>query len=449
MTRSSLRACAPGRERRGPRRRGRDRGGPRGRRAGGGLGLLQAARGRARSHRAEVVDATAARSRQNRERSPCAPSPTSSSATRCSRRSSTSVIVLVGLARDQRPAGAAVPADRELLGRHHHGLHGRQRRDRARLPDHPDRARRVGHRRRRPRRVGQPRRRQHRHRAPEANHSTTAALAEVTARLQQVRSELPEEAEPPVVEVQRADRPYATFYLSFTSSERSVAGHHRLPGAHGAAAARHPRGRPARDQQRGRPPDRHARLDRPRPPGRAQPLARRRARARSSATTTSPPSARPRATWCRSTCWPTPTCARCDEFEDLIVADRDGALVRLSRRGARRARRRGGRPGRQVQRRGERLPRRLAAGRRQRDRGRRAPARRDGAHPPDAAGGHRDAPGVGRHDVHARRAQGDHEDAGRDDPDRRPGRCSCSWARCARRSCRWSPCRSRWSARRS
>jgi multidrug efflux pump len=54
------------------------------------------------------------------------------------------------------------------------------------------------------------------------NHNSTAALAEVTARLQQVRTELPEEAEPPVVEVQRADRPYATFYLSFNSSERSV-----------------------------------------------------------------------------------------------------------------------------------------------------------------------------------------------------------------------------------
>ena len=54
------------------------------------------------------------------------------------------------------------------------------------------------------------------------NHSSTAALAEVTARLQQVRSELPAEAEPPVVEVQRADRPYASFYLSFTSSERTV-----------------------------------------------------------------------------------------------------------------------------------------------------------------------------------------------------------------------------------
>src|SRR5918993_4020594 len=54
------------------------------------------------------------------------------------------------------------------------------------------------------------------------NHSSTAALAEITARLQQVRSELPTEAEPPVVEVQRADRPYGTFYLSFSSTERDI-----------------------------------------------------------------------------------------------------------------------------------------------------------------------------------------------------------------------------------
>src|ERR687895_224025 len=54
------------------------------------------------------------------------------------------------------------------------------------------------------------------------NHNSTAALAEITARLQQVRSELPQEAEPPIVEVQRADRPYASFYLSFTSTERDV-----------------------------------------------------------------------------------------------------------------------------------------------------------------------------------------------------------------------------------
>src|SRR5688572_16104816 len=55
------------------------------------------------------------------------------------------------------------------------------------------------------------------------NHNSTAALAEVSARLQQVRSELPGEAEPPSVEVQRTDRPYASFYLSFTSNERDIA----------------------------------------------------------------------------------------------------------------------------------------------------------------------------------------------------------------------------------
>ena len=54
------------------------------------------------------------------------------------------------------------------------------------------------------------------------NHSSTAALAEVTARLQQVRAELPPEAEPAAIEIQRADRPYASFYLSFSSQERAV-----------------------------------------------------------------------------------------------------------------------------------------------------------------------------------------------------------------------------------
>ena len=54
------------------------------------------------------------------------------------------------------------------------------------------------------------------------NHDSTAALAEVNARLQQVRSELPAEAEPPVVDLLRADRPYASFYISFTSEERSA-----------------------------------------------------------------------------------------------------------------------------------------------------------------------------------------------------------------------------------
>src|SRR5690606_14524746 len=56
----------------------------------------------------------------------------------------------------------------------------------------------------------------------ELDHDSTAALAEVTARLQQVRSELPADAEPPIVDVQRADRPYAAFYLSFNSDRRTV-----------------------------------------------------------------------------------------------------------------------------------------------------------------------------------------------------------------------------------
>lgn len=49
------------------------------------------------------------------------------------------------------------------------------------------------------------------------NHDSNDALAEISARLNQVRSELPDEAESPIIEIQRADRPFATFYLSFTS----------------------------------------------------------------------------------------------------------------------------------------------------------------------------------------------------------------------------------------
>lgn len=54
------------------------------------------------------------------------------------------------------------------------------------------------------------------------NQSSTAALAEISARLQQVRRELPTEAEPPQIELSRADRPYASFYLSFTSDDLNI-----------------------------------------------------------------------------------------------------------------------------------------------------------------------------------------------------------------------------------
>ena len=47
----------------------------------------------------------------------------------------------------------------------------------------------------------------------ELNEDSTAALAELTARLNQIAYELPEGAEDPAVEVVRADRPSALFYL--------------------------------------------------------------------------------------------------------------------------------------------------------------------------------------------------------------------------------------------
>lgn len=46
------------------------------------------------------------------------------------------------------------------------------------------------------------------------NHDTTAALAEMTTRLGQIKFELPAGAEDPAVSVRRADSPYAIFYLN-------------------------------------------------------------------------------------------------------------------------------------------------------------------------------------------------------------------------------------------
>jgi multidrug efflux pump len=40
----------------------------------------------------------------------------------------------------------------------------------------------------------------------------------VTRACSRCRSELPPDAEPPAVEIQRADRPYASFYVALTSS---------------------------------------------------------------------------------------------------------------------------------------------------------------------------------------------------------------------------------------
>ena len=54
------------------------------------------------------------------------------------------------------------------------------------------------------------------------NHNSNDALAEISARLNQVRSELPRDSEAPAVDIQRTDKPYATFYVSFTSEQMTL-----------------------------------------------------------------------------------------------------------------------------------------------------------------------------------------------------------------------------------
>jgi len=55
------------------------------------------------------------------------------------------------------------------------------------------------------------------------NADANVALTEVGARLDQIRGELPGDSEPPTVVVQRADRPYASFYISYKSDRLSRA----------------------------------------------------------------------------------------------------------------------------------------------------------------------------------------------------------------------------------
>ncbi len=49
------------------------------------------------------------------------------------------------------------------------------------------------------------------------NEDRTAALSELTANLNKIRSDLPADAEEPVISLLRADRPYASFYLDVSS----------------------------------------------------------------------------------------------------------------------------------------------------------------------------------------------------------------------------------------
>ena len=252
------------------------------------------------------------------------------------------------------------------------------------------------------------------------NHNSTAALAEVTARLQQVRSELPAEAEPPVVEVQRADRPYASFYLSFTSSERDVPADHRLAArARCSRSSRRSHGVQRVDVEGGRPiamrvwidPDRLAALNLA--PGDVHAALQRNNYLAAVGQT-------------KGNLVQVNLLANTDlrSVEEFDEPDRRRPRRRhraAERRGAGRAGRRGGRPGRQVQRQGGGLPRRLAAGRastrstsrtacatRWSASARRCPRTSTCGWPTTAPCSWSDA------------LQGDHQDAGRDDPDRRP-----------------------------
>ena len=51
---------------------------------------------------------------------------------------------------------------------------------------------------------------------------SSAALAQVSAQLDSISSDLPAEAEPPTIEVRRVDRPQALFYIAVTSDTRSL-----------------------------------------------------------------------------------------------------------------------------------------------------------------------------------------------------------------------------------
>ena len=82
------------------------------------------------------------------------------------------------------------------------------------------------------------------------NYDSTKALAEISSKVDQVRRDLPPEAEVPVINIESADSQFASAYLSFTSDILQAERDHRLPGARrpaapvghpGGAAGRHPR----------------------------------------------------------------------------------------------------------------------------------------------------------------------------------------------------------------
>ena len=141
------------------------------------------------------------------------------------------------------------------------------------------------------------------------NYDTNAALTQIQAKVAQVRNDLPPEAQAPIIDLQTADNQFAAMYLGFASNDldqNQITDY--LIARRPAEADRHQR-RAARRHPR-RPHLRHADLAEARQDGGARHFALAGARQRSRPTTTSRPSARRRARWCRSTSWPTRTSRR-------------------------------------------------------------------------------------------------------------------------------------------
>ena len=220
-----------------------------------------------------------------------------------------------------------------------------------------------------------------------------------------------------MVEVQRADRPYATFYLSFTSPERTVPEitdwltrtiQPQLATLQGVQRVTVEGGQPIA-MRVWIDPDRLAALNLA--PGDVQAALQRNNYLAAVGQT--------KGNQVQVNLLANTDLRSVEEFSNLIVADRDGAIVRLSdvarvELGAEEAD--------IVAKYNDKEAVYLGVwplvGSNEIEVAATA-ARGDGAHPADAAQGHRDAPGLRRHHVHAGRAQGDHQDADRDDADRR------------------------------
>ena len=185
------------------------------------------------------------------------------------------------------------------------------------------------------------------------NFNAANALADISARVNQVRADLPPEAEVPAINIEPSDAQFASMYLSFGSTileDNQVTDYlirvvqPRLSAIEGVQRADILGGRTFA----------HARLAQARPHGGAQRQPRAGARRRSPPTTTSPPSARRRASSSSSTSPPPPICTigRGVQAARHPPAGRHARAPRGRRR--RRARRRQLRPGRALLRRARR-----------------------------------------------------------------------------------------------